>query len=209
VLAQSRQAQRKQATRSSLIEAAKRVMAEIGVEASSFRDLAAAADLGLGTFYTYFRSKEEIVEVIVAQSLEALGSALDRLTAGMKDPAEVLSVSIRHTLRSVIDDPLWGWFVLRVEHAGDQLARHLGHRCARDIARGVQAGRFNIQSKQVALVAVEGIVLAGMRARLLDRMRGNDEPKLTACALQVLGLRADEALLIASKPLPAVPQQTW
>lgn len=54
--------QRKQAaTRGAIIETAVRMFAERGVDGPTIAEIAAAADIGKGTIYNYFASKEEIL----------------------------------------------------------------------------------------------------------------------------------------------------
>ena len=50
-----------QETKKRIIEAAKAVISEKGFEAVSIDEIMAKADLGKGTFYTYFRRKEDVV----------------------------------------------------------------------------------------------------------------------------------------------------
>ena len=54
---ETRTDRRRARSRAALIDAARRVTALKGGDATSLRDIAAAADLGLGTFYNYFASK--------------------------------------------------------------------------------------------------------------------------------------------------------
>jgi AcrR family transcriptional regulator len=200
----SRQQRRRTRTRAMLIDAARRVMSEKGVDATSLRDIASAADLALGTFYNHFDSKDAVVDAIVDEAVERLGEGLDRLTADMTDPAEVFAVSFRHTLRSVEHDPVWGWFVVRVQRAGDKLGAHLGHRATRDIERGFASGRFVRIRLRPFLIATQGMLESMMRAKLDGRSRRGDDTELAAYTLILLGVAADEAHEIAARPLPQV-----
>ena len=59
-----RRAQAKAANRAAILEAARRVFARLGYDATSVRDIIRETDLAAGTFYNYFRSKEDIFEAI-------------------------------------------------------------------------------------------------------------------------------------------------
>lgn len=200
----SRQQRRRLRTRALLIDAARRVMSEKGVDATSLRDIASAADLALGTFYNHFDSKDAVVDAIVDQAVERLGEGLDRLSAEMDDPAEVFAVSFRHTLRSVELDPVWGWFVVRVKRAGDKLGSHLGYRASRDLKRGIASGRFARTRLRPFLIAIQGMLESAMLAKLEGRSKRGDDTELTAYTLILLGVDADEARKIAGRPLPEV-----
>lgn len=54
----------KAANRQAILAAARRVFAELGYEAATVRDIVRGTDLASGTFYNYFRSKEEVFEAL-------------------------------------------------------------------------------------------------------------------------------------------------
>ncbi|HAH08516.1 MAG TPA: TetR/AcrR family transcriptional regulator [Alphaproteobacteria bacterium] len=54
----------KASNRAAIIEAARHVFAELGYGATTVRDIIRATDLASGTFYNYFKSKEEVFEAI-------------------------------------------------------------------------------------------------------------------------------------------------
>jgi AcrR family transcriptional regulator len=54
----------KAANRQSILEAARRVFLQLGYEAATVRDIIRGTELASGTFYNYFRSKEEVFEAL-------------------------------------------------------------------------------------------------------------------------------------------------
>jgi AcrR family transcriptional regulator len=54
-----RREQSKAANRQAILDAARRVFAQLGYEAASVRDIIRGTELASGTFYNYFKSKEE------------------------------------------------------------------------------------------------------------------------------------------------------
>ena len=58
----------KVANRVAILAAARRVFAQLGYEAATVRDIIRGTDLASGTFYNYFRSKEEVFEAIADDS---------------------------------------------------------------------------------------------------------------------------------------------
>ncbi|MEM6666781.1 MAG: TetR/AcrR family transcriptional regulator [Pseudomonadota bacterium] len=63
-----RRAETKAANRQSILDAARRVFARLGVDAATVRDIIRETDLASGTFYNYFKSKEEVFEAIADDS---------------------------------------------------------------------------------------------------------------------------------------------
>jgi AcrR family transcriptional regulator len=54
----------KAANRQAILDAARRVFAQLGYETATVRDIIRATDLAAGTFYNYFKSKEEVFEAL-------------------------------------------------------------------------------------------------------------------------------------------------
>lgn len=54
----------KAANREAILKAARRVFAQLGYEAATVRDIIRGTELASGTFYNYFRSKEEVFEAL-------------------------------------------------------------------------------------------------------------------------------------------------
>ena len=54
----------KAANRQAILAAARRVFAALGYEVATVRDIIRGTDLASGTFYNYFRSKEEVFEAL-------------------------------------------------------------------------------------------------------------------------------------------------
>jgi AcrR family transcriptional regulator len=68
---------RGEATRRKLLDAAEKEFGEKGYHAASVSSITSRADVGQGTFYLYFRSKEEVFTTLVRE----IGHALRRHTA--------------------------------------------------------------------------------------------------------------------------------
>jgi AcrR family transcriptional regulator len=54
----------KAANRTAILAAARKVFAQLGYEAATVRDIIRGTELASGTFYNYFRSKEEVFEAL-------------------------------------------------------------------------------------------------------------------------------------------------
>jgi AcrR family transcriptional regulator len=74
-----RREQNKAENRAALLKAARAVFAEMGHGAAGVRDIVRRTDLASGTFYNYFKDKEEIFEAVVG---ELTGELLRRHRAG-------------------------------------------------------------------------------------------------------------------------------
>ena len=91
--APSRMDRRKARTRAALVRAAQSVAA--GTPDVPVLEITQAADVGLGSFYNHFDSKEELFRAAVDDALDLFGAVLDELTAGLDDPAHVFAQGFR------------------------------------------------------------------------------------------------------------------
>ncbi len=199
-----RQARRKRETREKLIDGAHRVMAHNGIDATTIQEITDAADVGFGSFYNHFDSKEEIVDAIVRERIEPFGAALEAVNASLSDPAEVLSAKTRHTVRKALGDAVWGRFLFFSVVDTPFARTGLLPRLTRDLKAGIRAGRFDIADLEYTVAAISGTVGAVTRAGLRAEF-GTDAPERAAAViLHLVGLSNAEAVKIASRPLREV-----
>ncbi len=76
-----KRARSKAANRRAILAAGRRVFARIGFEATTVRDIIRETDLAAGTFYNYFKSKEEVFEAIAEDSTERFRERLSGVRA--------------------------------------------------------------------------------------------------------------------------------
>jgi AcrR family transcriptional regulator len=202
---QNRADRRRLRTRATLLAAAREVFASQGVDGSTIQDITDAADVAKGSFYNHFDSKEAILRAVAEETLAELARALDVLTEPMRDdPARVIAVCLRHTLRACIEDPTLGWFVLR---AGDEIAVGdvaLGAYGRRDIRRGIQSKRFHFDDIELACTMIAGAAEALLRRRLDGELPSEADAALAAHALRLLGVPDSDAFAIAGEELAPI-----
>lgn len=215
-LREPRGARRKRETREKLLKAAFQLIAERGVDGVAINEITEVADVGFGSFYNHFESKEAIHTAVLLAIFDAFGVALDELTAGHDDPAEVVAICVRHTIVYAGNDPLWGRLLLREWHQPEAFSRGLGARLLRDIGKGIASNRFDVSDPLIAMIAAGGTVmgavavqvtLGGDGKKLFEQMgfsAQNLDQRAAAALLQGLGVTARTANAIAKRPLPAL-----
>ncbi len=194
---------RKQRTRSALIRAAQRLIAEGKVNVPVL-EITQAADVGMGSFYNHFDSKEQLFEAAVADVLDAHGALLDQLTTSIEDPAETFATSFRLTGRLFRQRPQESDILLASGTALLSSDRGLAPRALRDIKAASDAGRFQIDDPELAL-AMAGGALLGLGTLLRDdpdRDGASAADAMTVNVLRLFGLAADEAQAVCQRPLP-------
>jgi AcrR family transcriptional regulator len=197
---------RKQRTRGALLAAATQFLAE-GHSHVSIQQITDAADVGFGSFYNHFESKEALFEAAVEEVLETYASLRDELVADFEDPAEVFAVSFRMTgrLQRQLPDIVR---VLLNEGMGILVReRGLAPRALKDIEAAVEAGRFDIENARLGLMAAGGALLGLLQ--LLDADPEADAEvltdQMTARVLRAFGMTKREAEKLCARPMPPQP----
>jgi AcrR family transcriptional regulator len=166
------------------------------VDNTRINEITEEADVGFGSFYYHFDSKEAIVEAVLEETLREQSVALERLTDQISDPAEVIAVAHRYFVRLAARDPDWGWLIVRLD-VSPKVA------IARDLQRGVKEGRFKIANEAVTLSAMGGALSAVMRLVLDKQAPRNADVLLAEGMLRLLGLPPEEARQIARRRMPS------
>jgi AcrR family transcriptional regulator len=196
---------RKQRTRSALIRAAQRFIAA-GKLNVPVLEITQAADVGMGSFYNHFQSKEELFDAAVADVLDTHGALLDQLTAGMDDPAEKFACSFRLTGRLFRRRPQESRVLLTSGLALIASDRGLAPRALRDITEAVEAGRFQLDDPRRSLAVAGGALMA--IGQLLQDDPSRDDAltadRVTEDVLRLFGLSSEEAHEICQRPLPDI-----
>ena len=94
-----RREQKKLMARNRILEAAVTQFASCGFQAASVADIMRTADMGLGTFYNYFASKEELLHCLLDGLAVQLRQHLQELQEQRKGHAEILREMVMLTAR--------------------------------------------------------------------------------------------------------------
>ncbi|MGA3354950.1 MAG: TetR/AcrR family transcriptional regulator [Acidimicrobiales bacterium] len=200
---------RKAHTRQALIDAAVGLIADGRGDRASIQEITEAADIGFGSFYNHFDSKEQLFETASEEVLERWGQMIDRACAGISDPAKLFSVSLRISGRLAWTHPEMAGFLTGAGLQILDVPYGLAPRALRDIQAGQAVSQFTISNAEIALSAVSGglLGLLRLRERHPDRVEESSVDELAEASLRLLGVRASEAKRLARLPLP--PTGTW
>jgi AcrR family transcriptional regulator len=200
----SRLDRRKARTRRALIEAAVRLIAEGRGDRASIAEITEAADIGFGSFYNHFDSKEQLFQTAAEEVMERWGQMIDRASASVSDPAEVFAVGLRISGRLGWTHPDIAGFLTGAGLDALDIPVGLAPRALRDIQAGQSAGRFTVPDAEIALSAVAGGLLGLLRMcqRHPERITEASVDQLAEAVLRLLGVPAHEAARLAALPLP-------
>ena len=191
-------------TRALILDAAARVFARKGADAAAIHEITAEAGLANGTFYNYFRTREDLLEATSLRLAQRLHAAIAASRVDVVDPAERVAIGCRRFVLQAERDPVWGAAVLRMWHSTPTPSSRAADPLLADLRAGRRRGRLRYVDEAAALDLVQGTVLAGMR-RVLEGRPGTHAGAVAALVLRGLGVDAAEADRLVARPLPPLP----
>ena len=200
-----RVARRREHVRRRILEVAEGLIAARGVEHVTIDDIAGAADIARRSFYHHFPSKHEVLVPMARERTRALTRRIDRLVAGIADPAEVMATAMRHGLRQIAADPLCRWFVLHSGLSHERLFETMADSAIRDLRRAVEAGRFHIANPAVVSVLLSGAFVAAVGGRADGKLDDAALDDAVEHLMRLFGLDRAEAHDIAHRRLRRLP----
>ena len=205
----SRTEVRQRQTRLRLREVAYELFSADGVDATAIQQITDAADIGFGTFYNYAPSKEALAQDVFDCVIHTLGRRNDLVTQmlGETDPVRIVANSVRFVIREISSDPVFRWWVDRVDLLVDRMRVGFAPFGLRDIARAVDAGRYALVDDEPSYAWSQLVWLIASAS--CDIVGGIHPPAYERVAaeaiLRVMGVEHDAAHDACTTDLPAAP----
>lgn len=205
----SRTEVRQRNTRLRLREVAYRLISEQGVDATSIQQITDAADIGFGTFYNYYATKEALAQDVLDCLIHNLGERNDLVTAQLDetDPVRIVANSVRFVVRELVSNPVFHWWLERLGGLVDRMRIGFGPFGMRDIHLAVEAGAYHLVNDhdRLAWSQLCWIMAAGAYDMVTGVHDPADEAAVVEGMLRVMGVDHDRAHAATTTDLPASP----
>jgi AcrR family transcriptional regulator len=202
-----RVALRQERNREALVQAGYRVMSEKGVDAATMQEIAELADVGAGTVYSYFRSKEELAVSVMERVMRNLALRIESVTDTFADPAQIYAFGVRCVIEAATGDLRWKQLLNRPEVIADAMFRCMGPFAIRDLRNATKAGRLRVADAELTwkmtTYAIIGVSLAVTQGELETCLLDEAVVRL----LCMTGIGEVEAKELAGRPRPALPTE--
>lgn len=197
---------RRERMRLILIEAATRLFAEKGVDATTIDEIVVCAGVAKGTFYNYFLDRTEIAVAVAARIRHEMNAVVAEINAGIEDPAERVTRGVRLFMALIVTDPVPARMLSRLFDGSGDVQKATNAHLMGDLTDGIRSGRFHVPSLSMAVHVVTGISASAMR-HLLDvgagpEIRRGEGFAHDICVVLLQGLGVDPAAIpeILSRP---------
>jgi AcrR family transcriptional regulator len=192
--------------RERIIAAAIPVFAQQGPDAPVIDDFIVAAGIARGTFYSHFKSTEELLVAASNATEDALMAVVWPRVMQESTPERRLAVGVRLWLRRAHVDPVLCAFVVRNRVRTPFVENEL----ARDIGDGVRCGSLRVDSVEAGRDLLVGAVREAMARIMSGAVSPSYGDEITRSILRGLGVDARSIERLLTMPLefrePSSPQ---
>jgi len=202
--------QKREVTRAALISATHELVLLRGYEKISIQDITEAAQVGLGTFYNYFQTKQLAFEAVLEDIQGRFNDSLNVIRQPLKDPATIVAVTMQYSLAQAQDNRDWTTFVEFTGLTDQRVLHQDAEQLLLDIQRGATGGRFKVNDPTLT----HSLILGMIKHVSLEIRRGNLSrsaiPETTRHVLRMLGLPDQVAKALTQTPMSpvAVPRRS-
>ena len=194
-------------TRVQLLKVAHRLMSRRGVDATTIQEITEAADVGFGTFYNYFSSKDDLATQVLDCVINNLGRRNDLVTQATRttDPVQIIATSVRLVAREMMSNPMWHWWVKRPDLLVERLRAGLRPFGIRDMRRAIDSGAYRIIGGDMETARSQLVwLLVGGVKDIIDKYRpAKIEPLVIESVMRVMGVPLEQAAAVSHRKLPA------
>lgn len=199
-----RRERRKLEARERLLAAARQVLASSGEANLRIGDVTTMADIGFGTFYSHFESKEALVEAVLTEVMAGAAAAIGSRALEFSDPAETASFAYRRFIRFAADEPELAAVLTKLDGSDALFETSLLPYARKTLERGIETGRFDIADIELALLSVSAAAFAAIKGVLVGRIGADSGAEGAEMMLRAFGLGHGDAREIAHREMPAL-----
>lgn len=203
-----RRERRKRETRANLLRAAAEVIGRDGVDALTIKEVTELADVGFGTFYSYFDSKDDVAAAILDCMINDIARRNRTATSKLPDSdPKSIPIQIRLLLRTAMSDPFWRWWADRPELLFDRLNRGIGSFAKRDVIASIRAGISDLSEDELdcAWDLTVWAMVGGIREVARGEQPFKNEVFVAEAVMRLLGIQPYEASKLVKTRLPKMP----
>lgn len=201
---EGRVARRQRRNREALIDAARAIMTDKGVDAATMLEIAQLADVGAGTVYNYFKSKDDLAIAVLETLMHELALKIQAVTDTFDDPAQVYAYGVRTVLDTAITNIHWAQMLNRAEVIADALFRVMGPFAIRDLRLASQAGRFEVSNADLVWRLTSHALIGAGLAITSGQMPASAADQVIVRLLCMTGIGSNAAVELAARPRPAL-----
>lgn len=202
---EGRVARRRRRNFTALVEAAREIMTEKGVDAATMLEIAERADVGAGTVYNYFRSKDELAVAVLEDLMQELSQEIEDATQGFREPERIYAYGLQRVLETAATDERWAPMLHRSEIISDALYRKMGPYAMRDLKAAADNGMSAFSDVELVFrLTTHALIGASLAIRNGELAESSlKQIVIELLCLTGIGMAEAKALVRRSQPSPS------
>ncbi|MBC2665702.1 TetR/AcrR family transcriptional regulator [Novosphingobium flavum] len=209
VAADGRLARRKVQTRAALLEAAYVEMSSSGIDSVKIRDITDRADVGFGTFYNYFESRDALAGQVLDCVIHDMGRRNIKVTAGLRErePALVIPTSMRLFIHEAVSSTMWQWWAKRPDLLCDRMRDGFGPFGRRDMRDGIRIGVLALDPANIETCwgQANWMLVGAIHDIYEGKLVAEESCLIVESIMRMMGVERELAHHVSSTPLPNYP----
>lgn len=191
--------------REALVQAGYKVMSERGIDQATMQEIAELADVGAGTVYSYFKSKDELAIAVMERLMYDLALRIEAVTDSFTDPAQVYAFGVRTVIEAATNDIRWRQLLYRSEVIADAMHRMMGPFAIRDLENATKAGRFKVKDASLTFKMAAHAIVGGCLSIAHGDFPPDAVEEMLVRILCMTGIGEAEAIELANRERPPLP----
>lgn len=188
-------------TRSKLLIAAQELALEGGAGALTVYNLTERAEMAPGTFYNYYRTREDVLDDVFELLVMAARQAVVEVTEGMTDLRAIVATSVRQTLRMAAPGHAVGHLLFDANLPTQHFILGVRQFFRRDLENGMDNGAFHVSNESAVIAMVSGSSYGVMQEIYQGRLPMEMIEDVAELTLGLLGVEASVAAAQAHLPI--------
>ncbi len=193
--------------REKLIVSAYKVMSSKGFADSTMAEIIEEAGVGVGSFYNYFSSKEDLARAVFMERAEEFGATMERVVVGSSNIAAATCYVFRRFIEQVEKDQVWASFIIQLEPSMPMFDTRLRRHARVGLAGAVADGRLKIDNIEAAITAMHAMMLAFAKAMLQGAFDPEETHRASLFILRMYGVAEPEALRLSMLSMESLRQE--
>lgn len=194
-------------TRSKLLNAAYTIMSQRGLDNSTIAEIIEIAGVGVGSFYNYFDSKEDLARAVFLSRADSFGADLEIVVRSAPDAAAATCYAYRRLIDEAERDSVWASFIVQLEPTMQMLDGMLRKYARVGLGIGVETGQLQISDVEVAITAIHAIEVAVVKSMIAGEISHPDAHKSVELPLRMFGVPPEEAQRLAGLSMSALRRE--
>jgi AcrR family transcriptional regulator len=197
-------AERRERTRTRLLESALAVFAEKGPGVPVIDDVITHAGVSRGSFYNYFKTNEELLEAVAIRVGNDLILMVDPAVRAHTDPVIRMAMSLRLLLHTMCRAPVLAAFIARLRWPKEGALLEGIQNVSRDILEGMRMGVLTVKSFRAALDVFVGTFFCAANTIVHEDVPDSYPEDISECILHALSVKAATAMRAMAIPMPTL-----